>query len=159
MLLPSQSGNPGAWSPDGNTMLYDDISLVGEQPYVKMFVADFATKKIKPAFAGDTQLTDYSVPTWSPDGQWIAAGVKTPSSGLGSDLWIMHPDGSAGRVVADDPQYTYGSYKWDPWSGALLFQRFALGVPFAKPEILIWSAADNSTRVVAQDASLPEWLP
>ncbi len=159
MLLPSQSGNPGTWSPDGLTMLYDDISLVGEQPYVKMFIADFATKKIRPAFNDDTQLTDYSVPTWSPDGQWVAAGVKTPTSGLGSALWIMHPDGSAGRAVAEDPQYTYGSYKWDPWSSAVIFQRFALNVPYAKPEILLWHMADNSTQVIAQDASLPQWLP
>jgi TolB protein len=159
MLLPSQSGSAGTWSPDGATMLYNDISLVGEQPYVKMFVAEFATKKIRPAFSSDTQLTDYSVPMYSPDGKWIAAGVKTPSSGLGSDLWVLYPDGTHGQVVADDPQYTYGSYKWDPWSQSLIFQRFALGVAFAKPEVLLWSLADNSTQVLAQDASLPEWLP
>jgi Tol biopolymer transport system component len=159
ILLPSQSGAPGTWSPDGQTMLFNDLSLVGEQPYVKMFLAEFATKQIKPAFNDETQLTDYSAPVWSPDGKWVAAGVKTPSSGLGSQLWIMHPDGTQGQVVADDPQYTYGAYRWSPWSDSLIFQRFELGVPFAKPEILLWSLADNSVQVLVTDASLPAWMP
>jgi Tol biopolymer transport system component len=159
MLLPSQSGAPGTWSPDGATMLFNDLSLVGELPYVKMYLAEFATKQIRPAFNDETQLTDYSVPVWSPDGVWVAAGIKTPSSGLGSQLWILHPDGTGGRAIADDPQYTYGAYRWSPWSDSLIFQRFELGLPFAKPEILIWSAADNSVKPVVSDASLPAWLP
>jgi TolB protein len=159
MLLPSQSGTPGAWSPDGAAMLFNDISLVGEQPYVKMFLAEFATKTIRPAFSDDKQFTDYNVAVWSPDGQWVAAGLKTPDGGQGSHLWILHPDGTGGRAVADDPQYTYGSYHWDPWSQALIFQRFALGAPLAKPEILLWSAADNSVTAISPDGSLPEWLP
>ena len=159
ILLPSQSGAPGSWSPDGQTMLFNDLSLVGEQPYVKMFLAEFATKQIRPAFAAETQVSDYGAPVWSPDGQWVAAGVKTPTSGLGSQLWILHPDGTKGRTVADDPRYTYGAYRWSPWSDSLIFQRFELGVPFAKPEILWWSAADNSVQVLATDASLPAWLP
>lgn len=159
ILLPSQSGAPGSWSPDGQTLLFNDLSLVGAQPYVKIFIAEFATKQIRPAFGAETQLTDYSVPVWSPDGQWVAAGVKTPTSGLGSQLWIMRPDGTEGRAVAADPQYTYGAYRWSPWSDSLIFQRFELGGPLAKPEILWWSAADNLVQVLVTDASLPAWLP
>ena len=159
LLLKSQSGVVGAWSPDGETMLFNDLSFVSEQPYVKLYAADFATKEVRPAFDDERQVVDYSVPVWSPDGLWLAAGLKTAASGLGSQLWIMRPDGSEARVVAGDPQYTYGAYRWSLWSDALIFQRFALGVPFARPEILMWSIEDGSIRVIAEDASLPAWLP
>ncbi len=158
MILPSQMGVVGTWAPDGQTMLYNDLSVVGEQPYVKMYLANFQTKEVNLAFeAGEAQI-DYSVPVWSPDGQWAAAGLKNALSGGGNQLWIMRPDGSEGRAIADDPKYTYGAYRWDPWSQSLLFQRFELGEPFAKPEIMMWSPGDG-VRFIAQDASMPAWLP
>lgn len=160
MILKTQSGAVGAWSPDGKKMLYNDLRVAGEQPAVNMLLADFETKQIANAFedAGLAHV-DYSAPAWSPDGAWIALAVRTDTSGPGGELWVMRPDGSEGRIVADDPQYTYGAYRWDAWSGSLLFQRFELGTPFAKPELMIWSLADNSTQLIAQDASLPAWLP
>ncbi len=159
MLLKTQSGMVGTWSPDGGTMLFNELSFVSEQTYVKMYSADFATKQVNLAFETGQELVDYSVPIWSPDGLWIAAGIKTPTSGLGSQLWVMHPDGSEARPIADEIEYTYGAYRWNSWSDGLIFQRFALGVPFAKPDILLWLVADNSVRVFASDASMPAWLP
>ena len=159
MLLKTQSGMVGTWSPDGGTMLFNELSFVSEQTYVKMYSADFATKQVNLAFETGQELVDYSVPIWSPDGLWIAAGIKTPTSGLGSQLWVMHPDGSEARPIADEIEYTYGAYRWNSWSDGLIFQRFALGVPFAKPDILLWLVADNSVRVFASDASKPAWLP
>lgn len=159
MILPSQMGVVGAWSPDGQTMLYHDLSLAGEQPYVRMFLADFETKEVSPAFEGGQAQVDYSAPAWSPDGAWVAVGLKNNYSGPGSQLWIMRPDGSEGRAIADDPRYTYGAYRWDPWGQSLVFQRFELGEPFARPDVMVWSLADSSARVIAQDASLPAWLP
>jgi Tol biopolymer transport system component len=159
MLLKTQSGMVGTWSPDGGTMLFNELSFVSEQTYVKMYLADFATKQVSLAFETDQKLVDYSVPVWSPDGVWIAAGIKTPTSGLGSQLWVMRPNGTEARPIAGEIEYTYGAYRWNPWSDGLVFQRFALGVPFAKPEILLWSATDNSVRVFASDASMPAWLP
>jgi len=159
MILQSQMGLMGAWSPDGRAMLYNDLTISGEQPRVKMFFANFESKDIAPAFESGLEGADYGAPVWSPDGDWIAAGLKDSLSGLGSQLWIMRPDGSDGRPVADDPQYTYGAYRWDAWSESLLFQRFELGQPFAKPEIFLWSSADDSTRLIAEDATMPAWLP
>jgi Tol biopolymer transport system component len=159
MLLKSQSGMVGTWSPDGATMLYNELSFVAEQTYVKMFMADFATKQVQPAFVEEQTLVDYSVPVWAPSGEWIAAGIKTPSSGLGTQLWVMRPDGSEGFPVADELKYTYGSYRWNAWSDALVFQRYELELPFAKPEVMLWSKADNTITVLATDASMPTWLP
>jgi len=158
MILPSQMGVVGTWAPDGQTMLYNDLSIVGEQPYVKMYLANFQTKEVNLTFEAGEARIDYSVPVWSPDGQWAAAGLKNALSGVGNQLWIMRPDGGGGRAIADDPKYTYGSYRWDPWSQSLVFQRFELGEPFAKPEIMMWSPGDG-VRLIAQDASMPAWLP
>jgi len=59
----------------------------------------------------------------------------------------------------DDPQYTYGSFHWDSRGRNIVFQRFELDVPFAKPEIMLWHAETGEIQSVVQDASLPNWLP
>jgi TolB protein len=159
MLLKSQSGMVGTWSPDGGSMLYNELSFAADQTYVKMYVADFATKEVLPAFEASEELVDYSVPAWSPSGEWIAAGIKTANSGLGTQLWVMRPDGTDASPVAAELKFTYGAYRWNAWSDALVFQRFELQLPFAKPEVLLWSRADNSVRVLATDATMPAWLP
>ncbi len=159
IMLPSQMGLVGAWSPDGQTMLYNNLSIVAEQPVAKLYQANLQTKEVKVALESNQAVVDYSVPVWSPDGRWIAVGLKASTGGMGSQLWIMRPDGGESRPIATEPQYTYGAYRWDPWSQAILFQRFELGAPFAKPEILLWSFISNTTQPIAQDASLPAWLP
>lgn len=159
ILLPSLMGTTGSWSPDSTRMLYNDLKIAGEQTHSTLYVADFATEQISPAFAEEAVGADYGVPDWSLDGQWVISSVKRAERGLGSQLWIMHPDGSESRPVTDDPAYTFGGYQWDPWGQWVVFQRFELGVPFAKPEIMVWSFATGQITPVANDASLPGWLP
>lgn len=159
LILPTQMGLVGSWSPDGNRMLFNDLSLTESQPLVKMFLADFTTRQINAAFDQSATPMDYGMPSWSPSGEWIAVGVRLADGGPGSQLWIMRPDGSEARAVTSDPQYTCGSFHWDSWGRNIVFQRFELGVPFAKPEIMLWSAGTGGIQVIARDASLPNWLP
>jgi TolB protein len=159
ILLPSLMGTTGSWSPDGNRMLYNDLKIAGEQTHATLYLADFATEEISPAFADDPADVNYGIPNWSLDGAWVVTGIKRADQGLGSQLWIMRPDGGEARPITNDLAYTFGGYSWDPSGELVVFQRFELGVPFAKPEVMVWSFATGQITPIVQDASLPGWLP
>jgi len=159
ILLPSLMGTTGSWSPDGKRMLYNDLKIAGEQTHATLYLADFATEEISSAFTDDPADVNYGIPNWSPDGAWVVTGIKRADQGLGSQLWIMRPDGSEARPITDDLAYTFGGYSWDRWGELVVFQRFELGVPFAKPEVMVWSFATGQITPIVQDASLPGWLP
>ena len=71
----------------------------------------------------------------------------------------MRPDGGEARPLTRDPVYTFGGYRWNPWGTALVFQRFELNTPFAKPELGVWDAATGQVTLLVADGSTPEWLP
>lgn len=158
-LVPTLMGTVGGWSPDGRQMLLTDMNLETGQPYVTLLLADFESRAVKPVLEPEAEWADYGGPAWSPDGQWVALTLRAADSGPAKQLWLLRPDGSEGRAVTGDPRYTYGSYQWDPWGARLVFQRFELNVPYATPELVVWTAADDTLTVVAADGAMPDWLP
>jgi len=159
ILLKSTMGLPGAWSPDSNKLIFTDFTMAGDQPSITVYVADFNTNQVNVILGSDSPYTDYGVPAWSPSGEWWALGLRTVDGGASKQVWLMKPDGSSPRAVTATPTFTHGAYQWDASGRILLFQRFELGVPFAKPEILIWSLEGGEPRVLIKDGSLPAWLP
>ncbi len=161
MLVKTLMGTVGSWSPDGRQMLFNDLNFdeAVEKPYASINLADFTTQTIKPVLGRELNWADYSVPAWSPDGAWIAISLRTPESGPTKQIWLMRPDGSEGRAITADPNYTFGGYRWNAWGDALVFQRFEMNKPFATPEIVVWSMTTGEMQVLVVDAATPEWLP
>ncbi len=158
-ILSSYMGLVGAFAPDGQSMLFNDVELQAELVVSVLYKVDFATKAVSVPFGEGTTWSDYGVPAWSPDGAWLAVALRDGSSSPSKQLWLMRPDGSKARAISDTPQYTHGSYRWDPWGRALVIQRVQLGTPFPKPELVVWTLATNETHVVAVDGTLAQWLP
>ena len=158
-VLPTYMGLVGAFAPDGQAMLFTDVQLQSEVVVSVLFRADFQTKAVTIPFGEGTGWSDYGTPAWSPDGAWLAVALRDGSSSPSKQLWLMRPDGSEARALTAEPTFTHGAYHWDPWSRRLVIQRVELGVPFPKPELVVWDMATNSQRVVAVDATLAQWLP
>jgi TolB protein len=159
MVIGTLMGTVGAWSPDGGQMLFNDMNLETGLPFVTLSLADFETQTIRPVLGQEANWADYSVPAWSPDGEWVALALRVPDSGAAKQIWLMRPDGSDGRPITADAAYTFGGYRWDPWGTALVFQRFELNKPFAVPELVVWDRATDALRVLVADAATPDWLP
>jgi Tol biopolymer transport system component len=159
MLIKTLMGTVGAWAPDGRQMLYNDMNLETGQPYVTLALADFDTQTITPLLGQEPNWADYSVPAWSPDGQWLALALRAADSGPTKQIWLMRPDASEARAVTRDPAYTFGGYRWDPWGTGLVFQRFELNTPYATPEVGVWSAVTGAVTILVADGATPEWLP
>lgn len=159
MLVPTRMGTVGSWSPDGRQMVFNDINLDTGQPSVSILVADFETQGIRPLLGDDPNFADFGTPAWSPDGQWLAVSLRTIDSGPSKQIWVMRPDGAEARPITTDTAYTYGGYRWDVWSQALVFQRFELNKPYATPEVAVWRLDTGELTMLALDAATPEWLP
>jgi Tol biopolymer transport system component len=161
MLVKTLMGTVGSWSPDGQQMLFNDLNFddTATKPYASVNLADFSTQSIKPILGREFNWADYSVPAWSPDGAWVAISLRVPESGATKQIWLMRPDGREGRSITNDPNYTFGGYRWNAWGDALVFQRFELNKPFATPEVVVWSMATGEMKVLISDAATPEWLP
>jgi len=158
-VLDSQLGQVGEWSPDGQRMLFTAMRLVGEGAFTEVLLADFTTRELNPVIGPEAGYVDAGVPAWSPTEDWIVLGVRRGTDSSARELWLMRPDASEAARIAGDPSFTYGGYSWDPAGSAVVFQRFPLATPDARPDVLIWVMDQQSVEVIAQDAWLARWLP
>jgi Tol biopolymer transport system component len=159
MILPSWMGVVGVWSVDGSRMLFNDLSVAEERPYARIYIADFNSRTVLPALGEGNTRADYSIPAWSPDGQWLVVSLRLGEQTPNEQLWLMRPDGSEPQQITHDLNYTYGRYQWDPWGQNVIFQRLQLGTPYPTPEIMVWPFGAAEARPLLQDATWPAWLP
>jgi Tol biopolymer transport system component len=159
ILLPSQMGMTGRWSPDSQSLLFTEIGDNPGEPFVDVYEADIETGAIRRIFENATTPMDYSLPEWSPDGKQLAAAVRQANSGPGKQIVLLDRDGTQIQAVTQDQLYTHNSYHWSPGSDSIVYQRLRLDSSDNKPEIMLWNNLENTSSLVAQDAFLPRWLP
>lgn len=81
------------FSPDGKKLVYHAF----EHGKAGIVVMDMATGKTKELTRDDN---DSRWPRWSTDGKWIA---YTRTGEKGTDIWIVHPDGTGRQVFITGP--------------------------------------------------------
>jgi Tol biopolymer transport system component len=159
MVLSSWMGLVGSFSPDSQQMYFNDVRMLENQVSSALYLADFNTGDVSVPFGENAPWSDYGVPAWTPDGQWLALSLRDDSDSPGKQMWLMRPNGAEARAITSDPSYTHSAYRWNPWGTALVVQRVPLGTPFPKPELVVWSAVSGETQVVAVDGTLAQWMP
>lgn len=157
LLISNQMGSPAEWSPRDNTLLMSNISLNEEQWAVYLEKVNVVNQERIPLSEGND--VDDSSPVWSPDGEWIAFGRKQPRTPMGRQLWLMRADGSQAHALTNDTDVHYGPFAWSADGRYLLFQRYALSEPYAKPAIGLLEVSTGKMHEVAAPATQPAWLP
>lgn len=160
IYLPSLAGVLGDWSPDSESMLFYDMQpLESGQPINQIWRANFATHDILPFFDPQPQDADYSGPTISPNGEWVAIKVRDLANMASEQVWILPPNGSYAMVAIDEAGFLYSNYYWGSDSNSLLYHRLRLGSADSQPSVWLWDRREAASRLLFEDANQPLWLP
>jgi Tol biopolymer transport system component len=82
-----------AWSPDGRRIAYVRTSSI-----IELWTVTIDGGKATRIYGSWCCVTDYSPPVWSPDGQWIAFGMRARNVGTAR----VHPDGTGLWFITTD---------------------------------------------------------
>jgi hypothetical protein len=152
---------PPSWFNDSRRIFISRIVGGGDdsRPYVQVFALDVDSGELEQVLGVGSHLYDYSLPAWSPAGEWLAVALRRVDSGPGKSLWRMHLDGSQAELLSPGEIFTHGAYHWDMVGQRLVYQRLEFGSSQNRPEVLVWTAGQHEPVLVAEDAVLPRWLP
>ncbi|QYK51420.1 MAG: Ig-like domain-containing protein [Anaerolineales bacterium] len=157
--IPTMAGVVGSWAPSGEYMLFFDTLLIDGRPVNQVYRANFATQDVLPFFDPQPLDADYSGPVVSPNGEWVALKVRDLENLASEQLWILPADGAYAMVAVEESGYLYSKYLWRSDSQALLYHRLTLGSAESAPSVWLWERSRNASRLLAEDANQPLWLP
>ncbi|HEY3288844.1 MAG TPA: hypothetical protein VGK87_01825, partial [Anaerolineae bacterium] len=163
--LPSVLGDSGAWAPNGNALIYPELRAVDTGQFNQLLRADLVSAIITPVMPLSTS-NDTSA-AWSPAGSLIAFSRQRISSSsstggfhaFGMQVWVSTPEGEGAHALTDDPGYTYGGLEWSPDGEWIVAVRNDLQQPNPKPEVWLLRKDGNQVSRLADDATIPAWLP
>ncbi len=163
-VIPSEMGEPPAWSPDGTSLVFGRVLEGYGQFAIHLLTALVADAEAPPRdlSAGEGPPVEDGLPAWSPDGRQIAFTRRYtagPDLNLGRQVWLMQADGSGARRLTLDQTQGYGQPQWSPDGRLLTVQSVSTAGPGAEPALLVLDAADGKLRARVERALLPSWLP
>ncbi len=158
-VIQDQEGGPLSWSADGKRLYFTQGAYFGDQSVTSVFALDFGSGAVSEFLNGNGQRLDPGLPVWNPDGSQAAIAYRPGNPNANRQIWLINASGKTSVAVTKEPQYNYAAYQWDPWGSALVFQRFRLQGSQDAPDVLVWDQSSGKTRLLAQGAALPQWLP
>jgi Tol biopolymer transport system component len=158
-VIPSDMGEVGSFSPDGNQMVYSDIRPVGQQFFTALWLANFDAE------GGLQMLVDEpeedQSPAWSPNNSMIAFGRRRldRQGGFASQLMLYDAETGELRAITSDATYNNTRFSWSPSGDQLVVQRFNLDQMQAVSSLWVYDMEDGSMRQVVDNGFGAVWLP
>ena len=148
-----------SWNDLGNEIVYGELDQWGGLPFFNLLQWDNNTNSSNLLFNGEEQLVEFNNPQWRPQMDWIATAIRPLSGSSSKQIVLLSLNSSNQIIVTNAQKYTYSAFSWDPSGEDLLFQRYELGTSSAQPEIGVWNINDRSEIILAENATLPKWIP
>ena len=145
---PSVDGMP-TWSPDGRTIAFTR----GQQAHAALWIVDLSNGRLRLV----TNREGGDDPAWSPDGATIAFSGSAANAS-GSDLWLVHPDGSGLRRLADAAVQD-ASPTWSPDGSHIAFAAFRSDARPPVTDIDVVDVGTGHVVVLASGLDDPAWSP
>jgi Tol biopolymer transport system component len=183
--IENESGGGAAWAPDGSYLVAAEQSELntsilrgpsGEaafdtpEPGTQTVVEVLSSQLMRYDLDGGSQpLLNYSdpmvedaLPTFSPDGQWLAFTRKfldgerwTP----GRQLWLLHVESGELAQLTDSANHQVIAIAWSPDGRQIAYVR-ANQDQFQNPlELWITNLDGSASQLIAVDTYAPAWVP
>lgn len=164
-FVPSRYGAMGALSPNGQQLVFPELTDKGGAMYAHLRLAD-----LRNALFDD--LTDPAEPiddiaaAWHPDGRRLAIARRYNDDRYtrGHQIYLLDTsDGTVTPLVVDE-RYNSSAFSWSKDGSMLLMQRFPLlkedGTvnDSGRPEVWVYFMETGELRQIAVNALLPQWL-
>jgi Tol biopolymer transport system component len=169
--FPNQTGQQGAWHPDGSAFLAPEIRYLNANVSPELSNLESLADSHLILFHMDggqqEDLTpgegiEDAVPVYSPDGEFLVFARKyldVPRWTPGRQLWIARADSRESRALTEAPLYNHYDFAWGPTSDQLAFVRFNQSTLNEPPEIWIFDLPTSQARRLLQGGYKPLWIP
>ncbi len=157
--ITTQLGYPGVWSPDGESLLLIDVEWTEGSFLNKLFSYNLSNQWLT-RLSVDTNIDD-AFPAWSPNGDWIALVRREweqESQSDGSQVWIMHSDGTEPRQLTSAENVYFGQPVWSPDGQYLLFDYRSVSPEGVVSGIRILALDTGEEVELASPGNRPAWL-
>ena len=169
--FPNQTGQPGAWHPNGRNYVAPEIIFLDAN--VSTSITDLKSLADSHLLlfnwqTGTTQdLTpgegiEDAAPAFSPDGKFLAFARKyldvkrwTP----GRQIWLMQTESSEAWPLTNEPLYNHFDFAWSPASDRLVYVRFDQSTMTQPPEIWIIDPSTGQAMQLVKGGYAPQWIP
>jgi Tol biopolymer transport system component len=169
--FPNQTGEPGVWSPDGNSFYAPEIYLIPNaylsssgtlEPMPTSHLLRFDVNSGQSTDLTEEDTLEDTSPSISPDGSRLAFARKyldparwTP----GRQLWVLDTRSGAASALTDAPFYNHSAFNWKPDSSQLLFVRSNQADLSEPPEIWRINADGSDPVRLIIGGYAPHWIP
>lgn len=164
--IPSRYGSTGALSPNGEQVVFPDMTRKGEQMYANLKIADLASKQFTDLTNPDDPINDTGA-VWNPDGTKLAIARQYIDDRWtrGPQVYLLDPNTKAIQPLVVDKRYSSSFFEWSPDGTQLLMQRFPELTETGeenqngRPEIWTYDLSSHALSKIVVNAFLPRWVP
>jgi Tol biopolymer transport system component len=165
LLLSNQTGQPGAWSPNGEYYLAPEISYLQVSGNYETGTSHLLRYSIQSNniddISGTTDVEDVEA-SYSSDGEEIAFTRKFLDMArwsLGRQIWVMNADGSNPHPITNEADYNHYDLAWSRDGLMLAYVRFNQAKLSDLPELwMVNLDGSNPVQLVIGGYS-PLWIP
>lgn len=165
MLVPTQHGSVGAFSPDGTRMAYPNLLLAEASTRTYIGIADLDSRVLTPLTDPADPLDDERA-AWEAGGQTLIVSRRYQDDRYtpGRQLYRVAAATGDAKPLIVDADYYHGYFEFDPGRTWLVLQRFPQpgDTPSDSPivpEIWVYNTEDDALIQVTSNAFLPQWVP
>jgi Tol biopolymer transport system component len=163
MTIETMQGMVGWWSPDGQNLIYPVMvqGLKGSEYYSQLEMASLDTGSITRISGPEDAPVEDTEGAWSPDGQHVAIARSYLDNRytLGKQIYLFDLATGDVQPLVVDTAYYHAGLHWDAAGQRLVFQRYPLQQPGARPSIWVYDLATGQLQQVAENAMMPQWIP
>jgi Tol biopolymer transport system component len=162
-IIDSMEGVVGHWSPDGQKLVYPVLTrgALGSQFYTSLEIADLQAVTRQPVSGPEGAPVDDGEGLWSPDGQQLLVTRRYLDNRYtdGKQIYLLNLETGEAEPLVVDPAYNHAGLSLDRAGERVIFQRYSLQQPDARPSVWTYDLKTGELRQIADNALMPQWVP